>query len=184
MQLSLSTVGLFLLGLAGISSAAPAPQDARITRITPTITLEPVQPTDGLIPGLPPHCYKELPLPLAPRSCYTHTTTTTVTPIQCPAIRCPPIYCPAIVSITSVPVPCHDECCPRTPTKTVTVKAPCPTCPSGCSIPVYTETYTTGCSRATIGPIITATLPTRSFRPTLWETLPAPTVGPVPNPTA
>ncbi len=51
------------------------------------------------------------------------------------------------------------DCCPTTPTATVTKKAACPTCVTGCVIPTDTVTVTTGCGKATTtvsGGILTA----------------------------
>ncbi|KAK4199214.1 hypothetical protein QBC40DRAFT_307704 [Triangularia verruculosa] len=88
-------------------------------------------------------------------SCYTHTTTTT--PRACLARVCPepkdPIACPAYVKIVTKEVPCHNDCCPKTPT--VTATATCPPCTTGCVIPTITETVTTGCL-----PTKTPTFPT------------------------
>ncbi|KAL1836503.1 hypothetical protein VTJ49DRAFT_5061 [Mycothermus thermophilus] len=144
-------------------SAAPA-ADAAIT----------------LLPGLPPTCYLKADGSLQTSSCYTHTTTTTVVPKDCPPIKClpptNPIACPAVIKITSVPVPCSTNCCPSTPTQTVTKKI-CPTCITRCVIPTETVTYTTGCPKETIGPIITAPIitgPIRTIVPPI-----EPTVGPI-----
>ncbi|KAK0726333.1 hypothetical protein B0T21DRAFT_350480 [Apiosordaria backusii] len=124
--------------LAGVVSAIPA---------APVLTLN---------PGAPPAITASLPvitLPGGPSkpticsakpSCYTHTTTTT--PKAC-ATKCPepekPIACPAYIKIVTKEVPCHDDCCPKTSTETVTAR--CPKCVTGCVIPTITETVTTGC---------------------------------------
>jgi hypothetical protein len=127
MQLSLSNTLLFL-GLLGISSAAPAGQD-----------IDPVT-----LPGeLPPTCIGNANM------CYTATITKTATPTICPMLKCvkptKPIVCPAIISVTTTSVPCSTDCCPHTPTATVTEKGRCPGCTTGCVIPTFTSTVTTGC---------------------------------------
>ncbi|KAK4044199.1 hypothetical protein C8A01DRAFT_31807 [Parachaetomium inaequale] len=141
MQLSLSNSLLFL-GLVGISSAAPAGQD---------ITLP---------GGLPPTCIGFVDGAVKTPSCYTATTTKTVTPSICPLIKCvaptDPIMCPMYIKVTTVAVPCSTDCCPQTPTATVT-KSACPTCTTGCVIPTQTVTVTTGCKTALPGGILTPT---------------------------
>ncbi|KAK4096539.1 hypothetical protein N658DRAFT_394447, partial [Parathielavia hyrcaniae] len=130
MQLSIANNQLLFLGmLAGICSAAPAPQDG-----SPIVTIGPRPPSTCL------EYYKTT-------TCYTATTTTTVIPRICPAIKCEPtrIICPPYIKITTTSIPCSTDCCPRTPTQTVTTKAPCPTCPTGCVVPTETYTVTTGC---------------------------------------
>ena len=96
---------------------------------------------------------------------------------KCNTAHCPvptkPIYCPAVISITTLSVPCQlsphsspvprilraedevstngcssTDCCPHTPTKYVTAK--CPGCVTGCVIPTHTVTETTGCPKATL----------------------------------
>ncbi|KAK4125646.1 hypothetical protein N657DRAFT_642388 [Parathielavia appendiculata] len=142
MQLSLLSDNLLFLGmLVVICSAAPAAEND-----APALTL----------PGrLPSTCidYSKT------TSCFTATTTTTVTPRDCPKIKCQvptdPIACPAYIKITTTAVPCSTDCCPRTPTKTVTKKQ-CPTCTTGCVIPTETYTVTTGC-KTTPGGILTPT---------------------------
>ncbi|KAK4641153.1 hypothetical protein QC761_609820 [Podospora bellae-mahoneyi] len=90
-------------------------------------------------------------------SCYTHTTTTT--PKAC-ATACPepkdPIMCPAYIKIEQKEVPCHDDCCPKTSTQTVTAR--CPKCVTGCVIPTITEYVTTGCAPTHTGAFPTAIL--------------------------
>jgi len=130
MQLSLSNTLVFL-GLLSISSAAPAGQD-----------IDPVTfPT-----ALPPTC---IGFGTKPSACYTATTTKTVTPTICPLIKCvpptDPIMCPMIIKVTTVAVPCSTDCCPHTPTATVTEKGKCPGCTTGCVVPTETLTVTTGC---------------------------------------
>ncbi|KAH6632171.1 hypothetical protein F5144DRAFT_244329 [Chaetomium tenue] len=129
MQLTLSSTLVFL-GLLGISSAAPAGQD-----------IDPV--TFGT--ALPSTCVGWGTKP----TCYTATTTTTAVPTICPMIKCvaptDPIMCPMVIKVTTVSVPCSTDCCPRTPTATVTEKGRCPGCTTGCVIPTHTVTVTTGC---------------------------------------
>ncbi|AEO66531.1 2a966bb7-59bd-4934-9aa4-07e17b4d67a6 [Thermothielavioides terrestris] len=145
MQVSLSNTGLLLVSmLVGISSAAPAP---------PEVTLP---------SGLPPTCIRFDNGVLQTPSCYTATVTTV--PLDCPRIECPTqnIYCPLYIKETTVAVPCSTDCCPTTPTHTVTTK--CPGCKTGCVIPTETITVTTGCGKTHPGgwgpppPTPTATL--------------------------
>ncbi|KAK4150160.1 hypothetical protein C8A00DRAFT_37250 [Chaetomidium leptoderma] len=138
MQLSLSTNTLALLGmLMSVCSAAPQ--------------------LGG--PGaLPPTCIGFVDGTIKTPSCYTATTTTTVVPTTCPLIKCAaptdPIMCPMYIKVTTTSVPCATDCCPKTPTATVTKKK-CPSCTTGCVIPTITSTVTTGC-KTTIGGIVTA----------------------------
>ncbi|KAK4177107.1 hypothetical protein QBC36DRAFT_372557 [Triangularia setosa] len=130
-----------LVLLAGVASAIPAAADGG-----PVLTLNPGAPTITAslpiitVPGGP----SKPTVCSAKPSCYTHTTTTT--PKAC-ATRCPvpkePIACPAYIKIETKAVPCHDDCCPKTSTQTVTAR--CPECVTGCVIPTITETVTTGC---------------------------------------
>ena len=76
--------------------------------------------------------------------CYTYTTSTT--PSECRCTMAPEVMCPMYIKVTTVGVPCHNTCCPKTPTKTV--KA-CPTMcnPKACTIPTETYYTTTGCPK-------------------------------------
>ncbi|KAK4227189.1 hypothetical protein QBC38DRAFT_478545 [Podospora fimiseda] len=123
MQLSANNL-FFLSLLFGACSAAPAPQG-----------------------------YTDLPIltvpqfPGAPITASCYTATTTVTRSSCTRTKCPvptkPIACPAVIHVTTIEVPCHNDSCPKTTTKTATAK--CPGCTTGCVIPTHTETVTTGC---------------------------------------
>ncbi|KAK3339501.1 hypothetical protein B0H65DRAFT_591762, partial [Neurospora tetraspora] len=91
--------------------------------------------------------------------CFTHTSTTN--PRYCPKMVCPqptpalaptltptptagPMACPLYIRVTTVEVPCRNDCCPTTPT--VLVTKPCPSCVTGCVVPTETVTVTaTGC---------------------------------------
>jgi len=65
--------------------------------------------------------------------------------------------CPMYIKVTSVTVPCSTDCCPHTPTATVTNRV-CPGCPTGCVIPTETITVTSGCKKTTGIPVPTAIL--------------------------
>ncbi|KAK4251338.1 hypothetical protein C7999DRAFT_28068 [Corynascus novoguineensis] len=151
MQPTLRNSFLFL-GLMGICSAAPAGQDINL----PVLTLpEP----------LPSTCYGVVDGVVKTPSCYTATVTKTVKPTKptsCPQYECPPpkddpIMCPMYIKVTSVAVPCSTDCCPSTPTSTVTTTS-CPRCTTSCVIPTETITVTTGCKTTTELPWPTATL--------------------------
>ncbi|GAB1319285.1 hypothetical protein MFIFM68171_09495 [Madurella fahalii] len=130
------------------SSAAPAPD--------PQFTAPPVLTVP--VPGgpLPPSCLGPHDGVGLKPTCYTYTETTV--PATCPKIKCPaptkPVYCPMYIKIETLSVPCHNECCPHTPTKYVPTS--CPTCTTGCVIPTETVTVTTGCPKVP-GPRITPT---------------------------
>ncbi|KAK3353263.1 hypothetical protein B0T25DRAFT_518368 [Lasiosphaeria hispida] len=110
-------------------------------------------------------------------SCYTATATTTKCKLNpaplsrcrplmlnvtasCPKLKCAAptnIMCPAYIKLETLEVPCANDCCPNTKTKTVT-KA-CSTCATGCVIPTQTVTQTTGCGvNPTLVPLPTAVL--------------------------
>ncbi|KAG7287533.1 hypothetical protein NEMBOFW57_007045 [Staphylotrichum longicolle] len=146
MHFSTTNSLVFLGVLAGVCSAAPAPAEA--------------DPVFSFI-DLPPSCIGFANGAIKTPSCYTATTTKTVVPTSCPKIKCAvpsdPIMCPMYIKVTSVAVPCSTDCCPKTPTATVTKKV-CPTCTTGCVIPTETYTVTTGCKTtktADPGPILT-----------------------------
>ncbi|KAK3984719.1 hypothetical protein QBC44DRAFT_362910 [Cladorrhinum sp. PSN332] len=128
--MQLSANNLFFLNLLfGACSAAPAPQQEFYSDL-PILTV-PIP-----FPGRPI---------TASTTCYTASTT--VTPESCSKTKCPvptnPIACPAVIRVTTIEVPCHNDSCPKTTTKTATAK--CPGCKTGCVIPTWTETVTTGC---------------------------------------
>ncbi|KAM7222644.1 hypothetical protein V8F06_001831 [Rhypophila decipiens] len=141
-----SILSLLLLGGSNISSVLAEAQDP--VEATGVITIGKPLPT------LPLTCLLQKP------QCFTHTTTVTS---RCPNREiadkdCPtaPIACPAVIKITTTQVPCKTNCCPVTPTKTVT--APCLGCITRCVIPTHTETVTTGCDvKPTLVPIPTLT---------------------------
>ncbi|KAL2261337.1 hypothetical protein VTK26DRAFT_4385 [Humicola hyalothermophila] len=147
MHLSLSTNGLLVLGLlSSISSAVPAPQ------------LDIGNPPILTLPGgLPPTCVGFQDGVIKTPDCYTATTT--VDPTKCPITHCPTptglILCPQYIKLTTISVPCSTDCCPTTPTHTVTDK--CPGCPgTTCVIPTSTITVTTGC-KTPVPPALTPT---------------------------
>ncbi|KAH6634983.1 hypothetical protein B0J18DRAFT_35213 [Chaetomium sp. MPI-SDFR-AT-0129] len=150
MQLTLANTLLFL-SLLGLSSAAPAPEPAITNQATYTV---------GPVPtGLPKTCSKYLE---DPKLCYTATTTETVAPSICPMIKCVEptghVVCPPYIKVTTVEVPCSTDCCPKTPTATVTATADCPGCTAECVVPTTTVTATTGvCGGITVGPLPSAT---------------------------
>ncbi|KAK7987202.1 hypothetical protein PG988_002190 [Apiospora saccharicola] len=83
---------------------------------------------------------------LVTHSCYTATAYTTRIG-GCERLECPPrtrpVMCPLFEIESIVTVPCKTDCCPTTPTTTVTTPcpSPCPECPHT----VLTKTTTTGC---------------------------------------
>ncbi|RYP44996.1 hypothetical protein DL768_008610 [Monosporascus sp. mg162] len=90
--------------------------------------------------------------------CYTHTVT--APDASCPTLSCAPpptdLVCPMYIKVSSTTVPCSTNCCPTTPTTTVS-SGPCETC-DPCHIPTEWITYTTGCpGRPTITAVATST---------------------------
>ncbi|KAK0620480.1 hypothetical protein B0T14DRAFT_232825 [Immersiella caudata] len=81
-------------------------------------------------------------------SCYVYTKTVTK------AIGTPPtnLACPAYIAITTKNVPCADDCCKTTKTRTVTKTVSL----SGCVVPTETVIRTTDCKATpTVTPILT-----------------------------
>ncbi|KAM7195334.1 hypothetical protein V8F20_007553 [Naviculisporaceae sp. PSN 640] len=136
MKFSLSSVlSLLFLGSNAVLAQDPTPVEA-----TGILTVPKPLPT------LPRTCLLQRPL------CFTATTTVTSRCAKETIKDCPtaPIACPAVIRITTTEVPCKNDCCPRTPTHTVT--APCIGCVTRCVIPTETVTVTTGCGKPTIRP--------------------------------
>ncbi|KAK3897096.1 hypothetical protein C8A05DRAFT_39353 [Staphylotrichum tortipilum] len=149
----LTSNNLVLLGmLLGLCSAAPAPA--------------PVEIDDPGFSLLPPTCIGFVDGAIKTPTCFTATTITTVTPSTCVKPKCTngPIACPMYIKLTTTSVPCSTDCCPKTPTATITKKIPCPTCTTTCVIPTQTITVTTGCKTTppVTGPILTGA-PTATF---------------------
>ncbi|RYP56196.1 hypothetical protein DL771_011983 [Monosporascus sp. 5C6A] len=168
---------VFLAAAAGLQAtvnAVPADADA-----APSATSEAV---DALKPEPAPTTQKPA-AKLAPATCTTtyidtahstawtgihlcHTHTVTDAAASCPALSCPPpptdLICPMYIKVSSTTVPCSTDCCPMTPTTTVS-SGKCVTC-DPCRIPTQWITYTTGCPGVPTITTMTMSTPTYSYQ--------------------
>ncbi|RYP19295.1 hypothetical protein DL767_009684 [Monosporascus sp. MG133] len=155
-------------GLLATVNAVPAP--SAISEAADALKPKPPPPTQK--PGVkpPPTCtttYVDTAHWTAwtgTHVCYTHTVTAPAA--SCPTLSCPPPatdqVCPMYIKVSSTTVPCSTNCCPTTPTTTVS-SGECATC-DPCHIPTEWITYTTGCPGVPTITEVTTSTPTYPYQ--------------------